>query len=91
MGLGLCGLRINGVGYKAIIKKRREPALIKQYEAEMKQYLIEAAFYLLINGLILNIYLVKKLMQKISDFVDINKRLREKIDTLDNILSSKQD
>ena len=57
----------------------------------MKQYLIEVAFYLLLNGLILNIYLVKKLMQKISDFVDINKRLREKIDTLDSILSSKQD
>ena len=57
----------------------------------MKQYLIEVVFYLLINGLIINIYLVKKLMQKISDFVDINKRLREKIDTLDNILSSKQD
>ena len=54
----------------------------------MKQYLFEVVFYLALNGLIFNLFLVQKLIQKIGEFDTINKKLKIKFDALDKILNT---
>ena len=63
--------------------------LIKLYkEANVKQYLFEIVFYLALNGLIFNLFLVQKLIKKIREFDAINKKLKKKFDALDKILNT---
>lgn len=54
----------------------------------MKQYLFEVVFYLALNGLIFNLFLVQKLIQKIGEFDTINKKLKTKLEALDKILNT---
>lgn len=63
--------------------------MVKQYKGtKVKQYLFEVVFYLALNGLIFNLFLVQKLIQKIGEFDTINKKLKTKFEALDKILNT---
>jgi len=54
----------------------------------MKQIILEVLAYLISSGLLINLWLMKKLIQKISDFETINERLKKKFKALDKILNN---
>jgi len=54
----------------------------------MKQIILELLAYLISSGLLINLWLMKKLIQKISDFDTINERLKKKFKALDKILNN---
>jgi hypothetical protein len=57
----------------------------------MKQLIIEFFAYIVSSGLLLNLWLMQKLIQKITDFETINERLRKKFQALDKILNNPEE
>lgn len=54
----------------------------------MKQIILEFLAYVISSGLLVNLWLMQKLIQKISDFETINERLKKKFQALDKILNN---
>lgn len=54
----------------------------------MKQIILEFFAYVISSGLLINLWLMQKLIQKISDFETINERLKKKFQALDKILNN---
>ena len=56
--------------------------------AGVKQLIIEFLAYIVSSGLLLNLWLMQKLIQKITAFESINQRLQKKFQALEKLLNN---
>lgn len=89
MGFSVFNLCAYGVSDKTNIDSAADgrPNLSSK-RVGMKQIILEFLAYVISSGLLVNLWLMQKLIQKISDFETINERLKKKFQALDKILNN---